>query len=217
MSNEKGVKHDTGKNQLDLVPPELDEAVGKILTFGAVKYGPHNWRGGLKYSRVVAALLRHLNAYRAGKVLDPETGMSHLWHAGCNLAFLITFDEHPEQYAEFNDLWRYGVPGPEEVVVGELPAIEIGMPPTKESGPVDKAQKISPCEEVVLTKLTNREEFFWGARVETSLGLKGSVVGAPNDGSPRVFVTLDQDRMTKRAPVLFELSELKRITNGEEG
>jgi hypothetical protein len=103
----EGTKHDTEKNMLSLVPPELMAAVGKILTFGAIKYDAHNWRKGIAYSRVVSALLRHLFAYLGGEFADKETGLSHLWHVACNLAFLITFDAHPEQYEKFNDLYFY--------------------------------------------------------------------------------------------------------------
>ena len=103
----EGTKFDQGKTRIDLLPPEFVIAVSKILTYGSVKYEDHNWRKGIAYSRVAGALLRHLFAYLGGEIQDPETGMSHLWHAACNLAFLITFDAHPEQYKEFNDLYIY--------------------------------------------------------------------------------------------------------------
>jgi hypothetical protein len=107
-TEELGVKHDTGKIRLDLVPPELMIAVGTILSFGADKYGDNNWRGGLNYSRIVGALLRHLVAYQMGEKIDPESGKPHLWHAACNLAFLITFESHPDDYKKFDDLYTYG-------------------------------------------------------------------------------------------------------------
>ena len=37
----------------------------------------------------MAALLRHLMAYQAGEVNDPESGMPHLWHVATNAAFLV--------------------------------------------------------------------------------------------------------------------------------
>ena len=102
-----GIKNDTGKIQLSLVPPELEMAVGTILSYGAKKYSPFNWREGISYSRVMDALKRHLNAYNRGEMRDSETGESHLAHAACNIAFLIAFDEHPEKYGDFNDLYPY--------------------------------------------------------------------------------------------------------------
>ena len=98
-----GHKDDSGKVRLELVPPELLFAVGTILTFGAKKYADRNWEHGMKWSRVFGALMRHLWAWWAGAApstrnfafgqIDGETGYSHLWHAGCCIAFLITYEE----------------------------------------------------------------------------------------------------------------------------
>jgi hypothetical protein len=57
VSKEKseGLKFDQGKARLALVPPSLEIAVGEILTLGAEKYAPNNWKKGIAYSRVVSA------------------------------------------------------------------------------------------------------------------------------------------------------------------
>lgn len=101
--SEGGAKFDGGKVRLELIPPELLYAVGTILTFGTVKYANRDWEYGMKWSRVFGALMRHLWSWWAGKgptttnfvfgSLDDETGHSHLWHAGCCIAFLITYEE----------------------------------------------------------------------------------------------------------------------------
>jgi len=98
-----GWKNDAGKVRLELVPPELLFAVGQVLTFGANKYADRNWEKGLSWGRVFGALMRHLWAWWGGKGpttksflfgnLDDETAMSHLWHAGCCIAFLIAYEE----------------------------------------------------------------------------------------------------------------------------
>lgn len=88
-----GVKYDRAKTRMELLPPELLQAVAEILTFGADKYGDRNWEKGMLWSRVYGALLRHLNAWWGGEDLDEETGKSHLWHAGCCLAFLIAYEQ----------------------------------------------------------------------------------------------------------------------------
>jgi hypothetical protein len=94
---EGGTKHDEEKIRLELVPSSLLFAVGEILTFGATKYGARNWEDGFAWSRAYGALQRHLWSWWEGEDVDPETGKSHLWHAGCELAFLIEFeDTHPE-------------------------------------------------------------------------------------------------------------------------
>lgn len=89
----EALKYDSDKVQLELLPPELLTAVGEILTFGAKKYAPRNWEKGMKWSRVFGALMRHMWAWWGGENLDRETGKSHLWHAGCCIAFLIAYEQ----------------------------------------------------------------------------------------------------------------------------
>lgn len=107
-----GIKADDGKVRLELIPPELPFAVGKVLTFGAQKYADRNWEKGMKWSRVFGAMLRHSFAWWGGKGptsksflfgdLDPETKMSHLWHAACCVTFLIAYEERPHLHG-FDD------------------------------------------------------------------------------------------------------------------
>lgn len=93
-----GKKFDEGKPELGLVPKSLIWAIGAILTFGAKKYGAHNWRKGLAWSRAYNATLRHLTAWWDGENLDKESGKSHLHHAACELAFLIEYEEKGAGY-----------------------------------------------------------------------------------------------------------------------
>ncbi len=88
----EGVKFDADKPRYDLIPPEIEEAIAQVLTFGAAKYGCRNWENGMAWGRPYAALRRHMNAWWAGENKDPETGMSHLWHAACCIAFLTAFE-----------------------------------------------------------------------------------------------------------------------------
>lgn len=83
-------KHDTDKPRLDLVPPGIIEAVGAVRTYGVQKYtNPDNWRR-VEPERYTAALMRHLCEYlRDPKGRDKESGLPHLWHMACNIAFLI--------------------------------------------------------------------------------------------------------------------------------
>jgi len=89
----EGIKHDQDKIRLELIPPELLFAVGTILTFGAKKYADRNWEKGMKWGRVFGGLMRHLWMWWWGEKGDPETGKSHLWHAACCIAFLITYEQ----------------------------------------------------------------------------------------------------------------------------
>ena len=83
------MKFDTDKVRYDLVPPKAIQHLAKVLTFGAKKYKPNNWRNNTDLSRYEGALLRHFEAYRMGELLDEETGMPHLAHALTNLVFLL--------------------------------------------------------------------------------------------------------------------------------
>ena len=88
-----GLKHDGGKLRLDLVPAELIEAVGAIMTHGAEKYGEGNWKK-VEPKRYRAALMRHICKWLRnpfGK--DEESGLPHLWHIACNVAFLLVLDK----------------------------------------------------------------------------------------------------------------------------
>lgn len=113
----RGVKYDTGKLRYDLIPLSARKALATILTYGAEKYDDHNWRRGMRYGRVIASFERHWNAWREGETVDPieqpngvtGTGLPHLWHALCNLVFLIEYEEHPERYIHLDD--RFEVVG----------------------------------------------------------------------------------------------------------
>jgi len=86
-------KHDGAKPRLDLIPPEVIEALGVVLTSGAKKYSARNWEGGLDWGRCFAACQRHLWAWWGGEDKDCETKQSHLSHALCNIAFLIAYEQ----------------------------------------------------------------------------------------------------------------------------
>jgi hypothetical protein len=87
------VKFDSGKSPLSLIPRSALIAEADVLAFGTKKYGKHNWRGGMEWSRLVDACLRHLTSWNEGENTDPETGYSHLAHARCCLGFLLEYEQ----------------------------------------------------------------------------------------------------------------------------
>ena len=89
----EGLKHDSGKLRWSLLPWGAVQEVVKVVTFGASKYGPCNWtKLEQPEDRYFSALMRHLAAWKTGESLDPETGIYHLAHAGCNVLFLLWFE-----------------------------------------------------------------------------------------------------------------------------
>lgn len=90
--SETGKKFDTGKPRMELLSGIALQEVAKVLAFGATKYDAHNWRGGLKWSRILGAALRHIFAYLGGEDKDPETGLSHIAHAACCMMFLLEYE-----------------------------------------------------------------------------------------------------------------------------
>ena len=75
-------KHDTEKPRYDLLPPEAIEQMAQVLTFGAKKYAPNNWR------TVPDALNRYQSAM-LGEVNDAESGLPHAAHIMCCAAFIV--------------------------------------------------------------------------------------------------------------------------------
>ena len=85
-------KTDKGKVRPTLVPASLVLAVAAIREYGCKKYkDPENWNR-VEPQRYRDALYRHLLAYFGGEKNDEESGLPHLWHAACNIAFLIDME-----------------------------------------------------------------------------------------------------------------------------
>jgi hypothetical protein len=85
-----GRKYDTGKLRYSLIPVLALAEIVKVLCFGANKYGDNNWIHVENASqRYLDALMRHVESYRSGEMLDPESGLHHLAHAGCCILFLL--------------------------------------------------------------------------------------------------------------------------------
>lgn len=93
----EGRKDDAGKLRYDLIPVYPLAQLAEVYTTGSRKYGDNNWRKGMNYSRIIAALLRHLEAWRQGRKVDPDDGQHPLasvaWCAFTLMEYEIT---HPE-------------------------------------------------------------------------------------------------------------------------
>lgn len=105
---DQSAKTDAGKPDIYLVPPELFEAVAKIRMYGNEKYhDPDNWQT-VEIERYYSAAMRHLLAWRKGENRDQESGYSHLWHAACNLAFMIALEDKENEETEESVLYADG-------------------------------------------------------------------------------------------------------------
>lgn len=86
-------KHDARKIRPSLVPPELIFAVSQVREYGCRKYkNPENWRE-VDVKRYRDAAYRHLLHYLSDpRGTDDESGLPHLFHLACNIAFLISLE-----------------------------------------------------------------------------------------------------------------------------
>ena len=76
------------KAPMHLIPPYALEQTAWVHKFGAERYRAYNWRDtGVCATTYVSAIMRHLNAWRDGEDLDPESGISHIAHiaTSCNI------------------------------------------------------------------------------------------------------------------------------------
>ena len=94
-ADDQQAKADAGKPRLTLVPPRIIWDIAEVREYGTAQYGgdPENWRK-VSAQRYRDAMFRHMMAYLAapqGK--DPESGLKHLWHLACNVAFLCELED----------------------------------------------------------------------------------------------------------------------------
>ena len=88
--NNQDAKADSGKPTLSLVPKEIIYEIEKVRSFGVRKYKePDNWKK-VEVERYHEALLRHtLAIWNDIKARDKESGLLHLSHIACNVAFIL--------------------------------------------------------------------------------------------------------------------------------
>lgn len=87
-------KFDGGKPMWDLLPFDQVGDIVDVLTHGAEKYAPDQWKEVEDATnRYFSALMRHLVAWRGGERIDKDSGLKHLAHAGCCLLFMMWLDD----------------------------------------------------------------------------------------------------------------------------
>ena len=90
---DQSAKADAGKLQITLVPTQIIRDIAEVRMYGNKKYGSaDNWKQ-VEPQRYRDALMRHLLAYIDDpESVDAESGLPHLWHAACNIAFLCEME-----------------------------------------------------------------------------------------------------------------------------
>ena len=85
----KNAKADAGKPRISLVPTQIIRDIAAVREYGTNKYGSaDNWKN-VEEQRYIDALLRHTLAYMDDPHgTDAESGLPHLSHIACNVAFL---------------------------------------------------------------------------------------------------------------------------------
>ena len=92
--NNQSAKADEGKLRLSLVPRKIIFEIAKIREYGCQKYkDPDNWKR-VEIERYRDAAYRHFMAYLdEPNGVDEESGLPHLSHLACNIAFLCELEK----------------------------------------------------------------------------------------------------------------------------
>ena len=83
-------KADQGKPILSLVPTAIIYSIEAVRQYGTRKYhDPNNWKQ-VDVQRYWEATLRHvMAAWENYMSVDEESGLLHIEHIACNLAFIL--------------------------------------------------------------------------------------------------------------------------------
>ena len=99
--NNQEIKKDAGKPQLTLVPTQIIEDIAYVRMYGVNKYGKKESWKEVEIERYRNALFRHLLAYLNDPLgVDEESGLPHLSHVACNVAFLCELEKLSNQKSE---------------------------------------------------------------------------------------------------------------------
>jgi len=87
-----GSRKDDGKSRVDLLPPDALLELGFVYGEGCKKYGERNYERGMRWSKVLGPLLRHLFRWMSGKERDEESGQRHISMVAWNALALLTYE-----------------------------------------------------------------------------------------------------------------------------
>lgn len=92
------IKADAGKPKLSLVPRQVIFDIAKVREYGLKKYGESESWKQVDIQRYRDAAFRHFMAYLDDpQGVDAESGLSHLSHLACNVAFLSELEKNRKE------------------------------------------------------------------------------------------------------------------------
>jgi hypothetical protein len=128
-----------GKLRYGLVPWQVYEMIAKVYDYGATKYGVDDWKECVVKNPEIyeSAIMRHLQSYRSGEWIDPESGLPHLAHiiGGASMMMHRDLNNDLEMSAKtesFTDKWT--------IMNAETSCIETNVKPA----PFDHTPKREP-------------------------------------------------------------------------
>lgn len=119
--NNQSAKADAGKPKLTLVPRQIIFDIAEVREYGNKKYGnPENWKD-VEIERYRDAAFRHFMAYLDNpQGVDAESGIEHLKHLACNIAFLCELER--QKTKEYNYMLG-GVPGVNPSTINKIECV----------------------------------------------------------------------------------------------
>lgn len=92
------IKADKGKLKLSLVPTQIIKEIAIVREYGVNKYKTIDKWKEVEKERYRDAAFRHFLAYIDNPTSkDEESGISHLSHLACNIAFLCELEKEKEE------------------------------------------------------------------------------------------------------------------------
>lgn len=102
--NNQEIKADAGKPQLTLVPTQILTDIAYVRMYGVKKYGKKESWKSVEIERYRDAMFRHMLAYlNDPQGVDEESGLPHLSHLACNVAFLCELEHERKSEKKYND------------------------------------------------------------------------------------------------------------------
>jgi len=112
-----GAVRDTAEDKArpDLISPYAQMRKGEWLRLGALKYAERNWEKGMKISRCIASMERHLQEYKMGLLNE-----DHLAAIAVNAEFIMHYEKMIEMGllpADLDDMPKYEQQEPKGAII----------------------------------------------------------------------------------------------------